>query len=89
MTTFDITIVPFESVAPGELDSLVHDLAVLGVRTRLQPARKLPAQVYDPPRQQYRANAFLQQAHADGLNFVFGLAGSAGRAAVISLRRLR
>jgi hypothetical protein len=26
--TFDITIVPFAGVAPDELDSLVHDLAV-------------------------------------------------------------
>lgn len=104
--TLEIDLLPFEGVPPSDLAHLVGDLAALGVRAHLRAALPLPAEAYDPRRQQYRADRFLRQArvaggdrpvlavtdrdlYAHGLNFVFGMAESTARAAVISLHRLR
>ena len=67
--------------------------------------RPIPPEAFEPRRQQYRADDLLKVArnepgdrvlvvtdhdlYADDLNFVFGLADSLGRCAVISLFRLR
>jgi archaemetzincin len=69
------------------------------------PGLPAPEEAFDPRRRQYAAEAILQQLHpgdaervlgvvdvdlyVSALNFVFGVADTAGRRAVIALPRLR
>jgi archaemetzincin len=79
--------------------------AAMGFGVTVASERAIPVGSYDPARRQHRAEALVDLArqeagervlavtesdlYSDDLNFVFGLADSSGRAAVISLHRLR
>lgn len=79
--------------------------AATGSRLTVASERAIPLAAYVPARRQHRAEALVGLArqepgdrvlavteadlYSDDLNFVFGLADSPGRAAVISLHRLR
>ncbi len=101
----EVTILPCVGVKKADCQALQRDLQALGWHVILAEPQALPQQAYDPQRQQYRADAFLALArrlpsarvlavtdvdlYAGKLNFVFGMAESPGRVAVISLFRLR
>lgn len=103
--TFRLMLVPFRGVRDVDLLNLVHDLDFLNLDIRLHKELDIPKEAYDPRRNQYRADVLLACARRIGeehvlgvtdldtysgnLNFVFGLAECPGRAAIISLRRLR
>ena len=100
-----LTIAPFEETDPQALADLIHDLSVLGLEIAQNEALPVPAEAYDSGRDQYIADVLLtavQQLsgqhiigvtdldlYSGDLNFVFGLAQLPGKAAVISLHRLR
>jgi archaemetzincin len=100
-----LTIAPFEETDPQALADLIHDLSVLGLKIAQKETLPVPAEAYDPGRDQYIADVLLtavQQLpdqhtigvtdldlYSGDLNFVFGLAQLPGKAAVISLYRLR
>lgn len=100
-----LTVAPFEKTDPQALADLIHDLSVLGLEIAQKEALPVPAEAYDSGRDQYVADVLLtavQQLpdqhvigvtdldlYSDELNFVFGLAQLPGKAAVISLHRLR
>jgi archaemetzincin len=100
-----LTIAPFEETDPQALADLIHDLSVLGLEIAQNKALPVPAEAYDSGRDQYIADVLLtavQQLsgqhiigvtdldlYSGDLNFVFGLAQLPGKAAVISLHRLR
>lgn len=105
MIPLALTIAPFEETDPQALADLTHDLSVLGLEVVQQEALPVPAEAYDPGREQYVADALLAAVrrgrgrhilgltdldlYSGDLNFVFGLAQLPGKAAVISLFRLR
>jgi archaemetzincin len=100
-----LTLLPCGAVDRAELNDLARGLSVRGMDVRIAKERPLPQQAFNPRRRQYRADDFLTIArsevggrvlavtncdlYADNLNFVFGLADSPGKCAVISLFRLR
>ncbi len=105
MRIADLRLLPIGGVDAEVLGDLAEGLRSLGVQvTRLSPVEP-PAAARDAERGQYRAAALLEAArrltdarvlavtdldvYTDGLNFVFGLADSPGRAALVSLHRLR
>lgn len=99
-----VTLQPFAGVDATTVEQLADDLAALGFMASIAPLIEIPAASYDPGRQQYHAEAFLaavgrrpaqpvlgvtdRDLFVPSLNFVFGLAASAGGTAVISLHRL-
>lgn len=99
-----VALLPFEGTGRRTIAQLAQDLHALGVETSVLAEIKIPRAAYDAGRRQYRAHQLLDQARraASGrilavtgsdiyvadLNFVFGLADSPGRAALISLHRL-
>jgi archaemetzincin len=84
---------------------LSAQLGKKGFACTLLPAMAVPADAYNPLRAQYRVERLLeatrqavagrvlgvvdQDLYAEGLNFAFGMADRPGRAAVISVTRLR
>jgi archaemetzincin len=100
-----LTIAPFEETDPQAVADLIHDLSVLGLEIAQKEALPVPAEAYDSGRDQYIADVLLTAVQQLGgqhvigvtdldlysgdLNFVFGLAQLPGKAAVISLHRLR
>lgn len=99
-----LAILPFEGTDSQDLQTLIRDLAELGMAAELLSPVALPADAYDARRGQWRAEVLLERVrehrgkrvlgvtdrdlYAGDLNFVFGMAQMPGRAAVISLHRL-
>jgi len=100
----EVQILPFEGTPHWQLEALCEELARLGIRATLLPETCILAPSYRPQRRQYDAAILLdrvrltpgpctvgvtsQDLFVEGLHFVFGLADSPGKAAVISLYRL-
>ena len=100
-----LTLLPCGAVEPEELDHLAALLSAKGMRVAVAREQPIPPAAFKTVRQQYRADSFLKLArnepgervlaitncdlYADNLNFVFGMADSPGRCAVISFCRLR
>lgn len=100
-----VCILPVGELEEEDLRELAHRLSKGGIAVELLPPVHVPASSYHRSRRQYRAPAFLELArredgehvlavtdvdlYAEPLNFVFGQAEMGGRAAVISLHRLR
>lgn len=101
-----ILILPFEGTVQDDLQHLVQGLAAVGIQASILPEIAIPAQAYDPQRDQYVADVMLDSIreagnhmpvlgvieadlYVAGLNYVFGMADLPGKAAVISLHRLR
>ncbi len=100
----EVQILPFEGTPQGEIEALIQELALLGIPATILPMASFVAPSYNPQRGQYNAEILLdrvrlapghctlgvanQDLYVDGLNFVFGLADSPGKAAVMSLYRL-
>ncbi len=103
--TEPVIVVPMDGLPASEIVQLLVDLQHEGLHTMLIDPVALPASAYDGARGQYRAERLLAAAreldgrrllgvtardlYAEGLNFAFGIADSPGRAALISLFRLR
>lgn len=101
----EVQILPFEGTPQRDLEALIEDLALLGIQATLLPQASIVAPGYNRQRRQYNAEILLDRVrlapghcilgvtsrdlYVEGLNFVFGLADSPGKAAVISLSRLR
>jgi archaemetzincin len=101
----EILVVPMDGPPANDYVQLVMDLQREGLPATLGEAVPLPLSAYDPQRQQYRAERLLMVARElhgkrvlgvtgrdifiEGMPFAFGIAESPGRAAVISLYRLR
>jgi len=99
-----LSVIPFSDVDPVTVRQLMSDLTFLAIELYANASIELPKQAYNATRQQYRANALLDQVrhnegehllgvtnadmYVEGLNFVFGLAELPGRASIISLYRL-
>ncbi|HVO92711.1 MAG TPA: archaemetzincin family Zn-dependent metalloprotease [Terriglobales bacterium] len=100
-----VTLLPCGTVDASELGDLAQALRAKGMLVNIAHEKSIPARAFESRRQQYRADEFLKVArsepgdrvltvtncdlYADNLNFVFGLASSFGKCAVISLCRLR
>jgi archaemetzincin len=100
-----LVLLPCGPVERKDLDVLMHALSGRGMRVRITEERKLPSDAFDRRRRQYKAGPLLEIAQEEAgdrvlavtnydlydgnLNFVFGLAESPGKGAVISLFRLR
>ncbi len=100
-----VHILPIGNAEEDVLQELSEELRSGGLEVRLLPALELPPDALNRRRGQYRVSAFLDIArraagshvlavtdvdlYAERLNFVFGQAEMGGRAAVISLSRLR
>ena len=100
-----LTLLPSGAVELEELSHLAALLSAKGMQVTIAEERPIPPPAFEAARQQYRADVLLKLArqergervlavterdlYADNLNFVFGMADSPGRCAVISLCRLR
>jgi archaemetzincin len=100
-----LTLLPVGPIDPGIVRDLASAISALGFRVAVASEHAIPVGAYVAARRQYRAEALVELArqeagdrvlavteadlYSGGLNFVFGLADSPGRAAVISLHRLR
>ena len=100
----EVQILPFEGTPQRDLEALTEELALLGIQATILPKASIVAPSYNPQRRQYNAEILLDRVrvapgrcilgvtspdlYVEGLNFVFGLADSPGKAAVISLYRL-
>lgn len=100
-----LSLLPIKGVPEAEVRNLAADLAALGLEAAVLPPAAAPRSACDPHRSQCRADDFLVLAgrrpgryvlavtdydlYAGDLNFVFGMAQNPGKAAVISLHRLR
>ncbi|NGZ97200.1 MAG: archemetzincin [Nitrospira sp. WS110] len=100
-----VQILPFAETPQRDLTGLIEELASVGIEAALLPRASVVAPSYNPQRRQYNAEILLdrirrapghcvlgvtsQDLYVEGLNFVFGLADISGKAAVISLHRLR
>jgi archaemetzincin len=100
-----LVLLPVGCASREELEFLARELSTSGIKTRIAPSQKLDSAAYTPSRGQYRAAMLLDQArravggrvlavtdadlYIPDLNFVFGVADLPGRAAVVSLHRLR
>ncbi len=100
-----VLLVPLDVAPSQELGQLAQDLAAEGITIGVAEPVELPASTYDRSRGQYRAERVLalmrelraprllgvteRDLYARGMNFVFGIADSPGRAALMSLFRLR
>ncbi|MDH4153803.1 MAG: archaemetzincin family Zn-dependent metalloprotease [Nitrospira sp.] len=99
-----VQILPFEETPQRDLTGLIEELASLGIEATLLPKASVVPPSYNPQRKQHNAEIFLDRVrlapghcilgvtnrdlYVEGLNYVFGLADSPGKAAVISLHRL-
>lgn len=102
---FTLYLVPVGNKDPQVMEHLARELRELGAEVVMEERVPAPQDAYDPRRRQYRARSFLRLLGAyggdrilgvtdrdlfmSGLRFVFGQAEAPGRAAVISLARLR
>ncbi len=100
-----VLLVPFRPVQHEDIEFLMHALSERGMKLSIATEKEIPATAFNRARQQYRGNPFLNVArgertdrvlavtnydlYARNLNFIFGLAESGGKSAVISLFRLR
>lgn len=100
-----VSIVPLDGAGAADLARLGVGLEQAGLPVTVSARAELPPSAYDRARGQFRAERLLELArglegrrilavtardlYAEGLNFVFGIAESPGRAAVVSLARLR
>jgi len=100
----EVQILPFEGTPQRDLESLIEELALLGIQATMLTMASIVAPSYNPRRRQCNAEILLDRVrlapghrvlgvtsrdlYVEGLNFVFGLADSPGKAAVISLHRL-
>jgi archaemetzincin len=104
-TRIALTLLPIGPIDLGVVRDLAGAVSALGFRVTVASERAIPVGAYVPARRQHQAAALVELArqeagdrvlavteadlYSDDLNFVFGLADSPGRAAVISLHRLR
>ena len=100
----EVQVLPFEGTPQRDLGALIEELGLLGIRATILPKASIVAPSYNQQRRQYNAEILLDRVRLapghcilgvtnrdlciEGLNFVFGLADSPGKAAVISLHRL-
>jgi len=100
-----LVLLPCGPVEREDVDFLMGALSARGMKVVIAVERKVPTATFNVARRQYRADVFLNMAqnepgdqvlavtnydlYSGGLNFVFGLAESPGKSAVISLFRLR
>jgi archaemetzincin len=100
-----LTLLPLGGPDANLMGLLAAQLTEKGFVCRALPGQLIPSDALDPVREQYRAEPLLEMVrgaaagrvlgvvdadlYAEGLNFVFGIAESPGRAAVIALARLR
>ncbi len=100
-----LVLLPCGFVEPKDLEVLMEAFQAMGMKVAIAGESGVSAAALDAARRQYKADFFLKMAHqapgyrvlavtncdlyAGDLNFVFGLAESPGRCAVISLFRLR
>lgn len=100
-----LVILPYRGVDPRDLDHLARELSFLDMEVRIVGSAEIPANAYHPGRRQHKAHPFLDRGrreegdkvlgvtdvdlYSGDLNFVFGVAEPGGKAAVISLYRLR
>lgn len=104
LSSLPVTLLPMGEPDSAAVADLAEDLKRCGLKARLARRRLLLPSAWNADRGQYDARALLEATRnfraerllgivdADlfvpGLNFVFGIAESPGRAAVISLARL-
>ena len=102
---FTLYLVPMGDEDKTVMDYLADELRPLGARIIREERIPIPVDAYDGKRGQYKARAFLRllgayggdrmlgvtdrDLYMSGLRFVFGQAEVPGRAAVISINRLR
>ncbi len=100
-----VTLLPTHGTPLPQMEKIRVDLIIQGFEVVLADPVRMPGEAYDMSRRQYRADRLLDLArrhghgrvvvvtdedlYAGSLNFVFGLAERPGRAAVVSLARLR
>jgi archaemetzincin len=100
-----LTLLPCGAVEAEELKDLARALTAKGMLVTIAKQRPFPPEAFNSRRRQYQGDEFLKVArnepgdrvlavtncdlYADNLNYVFGLADSFGKCAVISLIRLR
>jgi archaemetzincin len=100
----EVQILPFEGTPQRDLVVLIEELALLDIQATILPKASIGAPSYHPHRRQHNAEILLDRVrlapghcilgvtnrdlYVEGLHFVFGLADSPGKAAVISLCRL-
>ncbi|MEE9268575.1 MAG: archaemetzincin family Zn-dependent metalloprotease [Thermoplasmata archaeon] len=100
-----VSVLPLGTVSREAIGDLDADLRRAGVGVTVLPSGEVPKDALDPVRNQYRAPGLLEMArrshgahvllvtdvdlYVEPLNYVFGQADVGGRAAVISLHRLR
>ncbi len=100
-----LSILPVGEVEEDVLRDLSHKLEGGGFQVMFLPRLEVPVTAYNKRRRQYRAPGFLELARGQKgdsvlaitgvdlydkpLNFVFGQAEMGGKAAVVSLHRLR
>jgi archaemetzincin len=99
-----VQILPFEGTPQRDFEALIEELTSLGIQATVLPKASIVAPSYNQQRRQYNAEILLDRVrlapghsvlgvtsrdlYVEGLNFVFGLADSPGKAALISLHRL-
>ncbi len=100
-----LTLLPLGAIDREELNHLASLLSKKGMAVTIAGEQPIPPAAFNSQRRQYRADLFLSLArsgpgdrvvavtdcdlYTDDLNFVFGMADSPGRCAVISFYRLR
>ncbi|HEB77905.1 MAG TPA: hypothetical protein ENI90_05200 [Methylothermaceae bacterium] len=105
MRWLTVSLIPFVGMDLTVVQGLASALGGLGIGAEVRGPIHIPPGAYDPYRNQYRAEVLLDairrqpggrllgvtdlDLYSGGLNFVFGLAECPGRAAVISMYRLR
>jgi len=101
----ELILLPVTCASGEELKLLAHDLSLSGIKTTIAQTQNIDPAAYAPSRGQYRGDMLLDQArrtisgrvlavtdadlYVPDLNFIFGMADLPGRAAVVSLHRLR
>lgn len=100
-----LTLLPIAPIEASVVHDLAGAMSAMGYRVTVVAEHPMPAGSYVPSRRQHQAEALVELArqqagdrvlavteadlYSDDLNFVFGLADARGRAAVISVHRLR
>lgn len=100
----EVQILPFAGTPQRDLEALIKELGSLGIQATFLPEASIVAPDYNRQRRQCNAEILLDRVrlapgtcilgvtnrdlYIEGLHFVFGLADSPGKAALISLHRL-
>jgi archaemetzincin len=100
-----LTLLPIAPIEARVVHDLAGAMSAIGYSVTVVAEQPMPAGSYVPSRRQHQAEALVELArqqaggrvlavteadlYSDDLNFVFGLADARGRAAVISVHRLR